>query len=239
VSVTTDEERIRLVMREMLAADPGSAAFTEPSDIRKGGGWRWHLRIDVKLVAAVAAAAILVATLVLAGPLRPGQNKRRVAVTIPTATSTTAHPSSSLPVATTVPGRTITTTTTTPQQTLPPAPTTTTSNPATPLTAVSTPRTGSVGTTTINATATLAGIPTGLTGYIEFDVHLGTGTQGQPAYSTSTPFDGPGTYPMPNGFVPTTHGTYYVSAFTTNTSDSSSFQVSPFGNPDLTTTISG
>ena len=109
-------------MREMLAVDPGSEAFTEPSHIRKGGGWRWRQRIDVKVVVAVAAAAILVATLVLAGPLRPGQNKQRVTVSIPTATSTTSHPSTSLPVVTTVPARTATTTTTTttPKQTLPP-----------------------------------------------------------------------------------------------------------------------
>ena len=123
--------------------------------------------------------------------------------------------------------------------TLPPASTTTSSNPAAHLTAASTPRTGSVDTTTINATATLADIPTSLSGTIEFDVHLGTGTQGQPAFSTSTPFDGPATYQMPNGFVPTTPGSYYVQVFTLNTSDSSSYQVSPFGNPDLMTTISG
>ena len=82
-------------------------------------------------------------------------------------------------------------------------------------------------------------IPTSLSGTIEFDVHLGTGTQGQPAFSTSTPFHGPGTYPMPNGFVPTTPGIYYVQVMTVNTSDSSSYQVSPFGNPNLTTTIAG
>jgi hypothetical protein len=115
----------------------------------------------------------------------------------------------------------------------------TSSNPATHLTAVSTPRTGSVGTTTINASATLTDIPTSLNGTIEFDVHFGTGTQGQPAFSTSMPFHGPGTYPMPNGFVPTTPGRYYVQVMTVNTSDSSSYQISPFGNPDLMTTISG
>jgi hypothetical protein len=96
-----------------------------------------------------------------------------------------------------------------------------------------------VGATKINASATLTDIPTSLSGTIEFDVHLGTGTQGQPAYSTSTPFDGPGTYPMPNGFVPETPGSYYVQVLTVNTSDSSSYQVPPFGDPDLTTTISG
>jgi hypothetical protein len=122
--------------------------------------------------------------------------------------------------------------------TLPPASSTTSSNPATHLTAESTPRTGSVGTTTINASATLTDIPTSLSGTIEFDVHLGTGTQGQPAFSTSTPFDGPGTYPMPNGFVPRIPGSYYVQVMTVNTSDSSSYQVSPVGNPDLMTTIS-
>ena len=123
MSVTSDEERIRLVMREMLTVDPGSEAFTDPSEIRNAGGWRWHLRIDLRVVVAVAAAAILVATLVLAGPLRPGQNKQRVVVSIPSSTSTTTHPSTSLPVETTVPARTTTTTTTTtttPKQTLPP-----------------------------------------------------------------------------------------------------------------------
>jgi hypothetical protein len=74
---------------------------------------------------------------------------------------------------------------------------------------------------------------------IEFDIHLGTGTEGQPAYTTATPFQGPGTYPMPNGFAPEMPGDYYVGAFTVNTSDGSSYQVSPYGDPDLTTTISG
>jgi hypothetical protein len=118
VSVTSDEERIRLVMSEMLAVDPGPEAFVDPSDIRKTGGWRWRLRFDGKVVVAVAAIAILVATLLWAGPLRPGQNRPRVAVTIPPAT--TLAPSTSLPVATTMPDGTSTTTTTTPEPTLPP-----------------------------------------------------------------------------------------------------------------------
>jgi hypothetical protein len=96
-----------------------------------------------------------------------------------------------------------------------------------------------VGTTTIGATATLTDVPTSLTGSIEFDIHLGTGTQGQPAFSVATPFHGPGTYPMPNGFVPTTPGNYYVQVMTVNTSDSSSYEVPPFVNADLTTIISG
>jgi len=114
--------------------------------------------------------------------------------------------------------------------------------PATPvahLTAESTPRTGSVGATTIDASATLTDVPTSLIGSIEFDIHLGTGTQGQPAFSVATPFHGPGTFPMPNGFVPTTPGNYYVQVMTVNTSDSSSYQVPPFVDPDLTTIISG
>jgi hypothetical protein len=107
VSEFSDEERIRLAMREMLAVDPGSGAFTDPSEIRKDGGWRWRHRIDLKVVVAVAAVVILVATLVLAGPLRPGPNKQRVSVTNPTVTSTTPPPSTSLPVVTTVPTTTV------------------------------------------------------------------------------------------------------------------------------------
>jgi hypothetical protein len=118
VSVTSDEERIRLVMSEMLAIDPGREAFVDPGEIRRAGGRRWRLRIDGKVVVSVAAVAILVATLVLAGPLRPGQNKPRVAATIPPAT--TLAPSTSFPVATTRPVQTSTTTTTTPEPTLPP-----------------------------------------------------------------------------------------------------------------------
>ena len=82
--------------------------------------------------------------------------------------------------------------------------TTNSSNPSTHLSAASTPRTGSVGTTTINASATLTDIPPSLSGTIEFDIHLGTGTQGQPASSVATPLHGPGTHPMPNGFAPKT-----------------------------------
>jgi hypothetical protein len=106
VSVSSDEERVRLVMREMLAVDPGSEAFTDPNDIRKGGGWRWRQRIDLKVLVAVAAAVILVVTLVLAGPLRPGPNKQRVPVSNPTVTSAPSPPSTSLPV-TTVPTTTV------------------------------------------------------------------------------------------------------------------------------------
>lgn len=123
--------------------------------------------------------------------------------------------------------------------TLLPVSSTTSSNPVNRLIAESSPRTGSVGTTTIRASATLTDIPTGLTGTIEFDIHLGTGAQGQPAFSVGTPFQGPGTYPMPNGFVPTMPGTYYVQVMTVNTSDSSSYLVPPFVDPDLATTISG
>jgi hypothetical protein len=107
VTLSSDQERVRLVMREMLAVDPGSEAFTDPSDIRKGGGWRWQQRIDLKIVGAVAAAVILVATLVWAGPLRPGSNKQRVTVLHPTVPSVTSHPSTSLPVVTTVPTTTV------------------------------------------------------------------------------------------------------------------------------------
>lgn len=116
MSVISDEERIRLVMSEMLAVDPGREALMDPSDIRKAGGRRWRLRIDAKVVIAVAAVVILVATFVLAGPLRPGQNKQRTAISIPP--TTTLAPSTS--VATTLPPRTSTTLPTTPEQTLPP-----------------------------------------------------------------------------------------------------------------------
>ena len=92
MSEFSDEERVRLVMREMLAVDPGSEAFPDPSDIRKVGGWRWRQRIDPKVVVAVAAVVILVATLVLAGPLRPGPNKQRVIVSNPPVTSATTSP---------------------------------------------------------------------------------------------------------------------------------------------------
>jgi hypothetical protein len=107
------------------------------------------------------------------------------------------------------------------------------------LTAMSTPRTGLVGRTTINATASLSNVSASLRGTIEFDIHLGAGSQGQPAFSSATPFSGPGNYKMPNGFMPHAPGTYYVSMITINTSDNSSYQVSPFGNPNLTTTITG
>ncbi len=123
--------------------------------------------------------------------------------------------------------------------TAPPASSTTSSNPATHLTAESTPRAGAVGKTAISASATLVDVPTNLTGMIEFDIHLGTGTQGQPAFSVATPFHGPGTYPMPNVFVPMTPGNYYLQVMTVNTSDSSTYQVPPYVDPDLTTTISG
>jgi hypothetical protein len=107
VSVSSDEERVRLAMREMLAVDPGSEAFADPGDIRKGGGWRWRQRIDLKVLVAVAAAVILVATLVWAGPLRPGPSKQRVPVSNPTVTSRPSPPSTSLPVVTTVPTTTV------------------------------------------------------------------------------------------------------------------------------------
>jgi hypothetical protein len=107
VPVSSDEERVRLVMREMLAVDPDNEAFADPSDIRRGGGWRWHQRTDLKVVVAVAAVVILVATLVLGGPLRPGPNRQRVTVSTPTVTSVTSPSSTSLPVASSVPTTTV------------------------------------------------------------------------------------------------------------------------------------
>ena len=91
----------------MLAVDPGTDAFADPSEIRKGGGWRWSHRIDLKVVVAVAAAVILVATLVVAGPLRPGPSRQRVTVSNPTVTPTSSPPSTSVPVVTTVPITTV------------------------------------------------------------------------------------------------------------------------------------
>ena len=93
MSESSDEERVRLVVREMLAVDPGSEAFPDPSEIRKAGGWRWRHRIDPKVVVAVAAVVLLVATLVVAGPFRPGPNRQRVTVSNPTVT--TSPPSTS------------------------------------------------------------------------------------------------------------------------------------------------
>ena len=107
MSEFSDEERVRLAMREMLAVDPGTDAFADPGEIRKHGGWRWRYRIDLKVVVAAAAVVILVATLVLAGPLRPGPRKHRVTDTNPTVTSPTSPPSTSLPVVTTVPTTTV------------------------------------------------------------------------------------------------------------------------------------
>lgn len=93
MSEFADEERVRLVMREMLAVDPGRDAFPDPSQIRRSGGWRWRHRIDPKVVVAVAAVVILLATLVVAGPLRPGPSKQRVIVSHPTATTAPTPPS--------------------------------------------------------------------------------------------------------------------------------------------------
>ena len=107
MSELSDEERVRLAMREMLAVDPGTDAFADPGDIRKHGGWRWRHRFDLKVVVAAAAVIILVATLVLAGPLRPRPHKQRVIGTSTTVTSTTSPPSTSLPDVTTAPTTTV------------------------------------------------------------------------------------------------------------------------------------
>lgn len=110
-----EEERVRLVMREMLAADPRPEAFADPAAIRRSGGWRWRPRLDLKVVVALAAVIILVATLVWAGPLRPGSNKQRVATPHPTVSTVTTPLSTLVPVTTfpttTVPATTVPTTT--------------------------------------------------------------------------------------------------------------------------------
>ena len=101
----SDEERVRLAMREMLAVDPGPEALADPAAIRKEGRWRWRPRLDPKVVVALAAVIVLVATLVWAGPLRPGSNKQRVATPHPTVPTVTTPPPTSVPV-TTVPATT-------------------------------------------------------------------------------------------------------------------------------------
>ena len=103
MSELTDKERVQLTMREMLAVDPGSDAFADPSEIRMDGRWRWRHRIDLKVVGAIAAVVLLVATLVVASSLHPGPNRQRVTVTNPSVTTTTPPPSTSLPIATSVP----------------------------------------------------------------------------------------------------------------------------------------
>jgi hypothetical protein len=99
----------------MLAADPRPEAFADPAAIRRSGGWRWRPRLDLKVVVALAAVIILVATLVWAGPLRPGSNKQRVATPHPTVSTVTTPLSTLVPVTTfpttTVPATTVPTTT--------------------------------------------------------------------------------------------------------------------------------
>jgi hypothetical protein len=100
VPESSDQERVRLVLSEMLAAEPSSETFEDPAAIRRKGGWRWRPRLDLKVVVALAAVIILIATLVWAGPLRPGSNKQRVATPHPTLPTVTTPPPTSAPVTT-------------------------------------------------------------------------------------------------------------------------------------------
>jgi hypothetical protein len=115
---------------------------------------------------------------------------------------------------------------------------TTTTTPPSPLTATSSPRSAPLGAT-ITASATLSGIPSTELGTIVFEIDLGTGTQGQPAFTITLPYAGPGAYQMPMGYTPTVSGTYFVKVTAGSAADSTTYQVSPFGNSDLTTTITG
>jgi len=120
--------------------------------------------------------------------------------------------------------------------TLPPATSTTAPRPG--LSATSSPRRGALGSTVIRASATIAGVPVRVTGTIIFDVEIGTRAHRPPAYESSIPFNGPGTYTMPNGYAPKAAGTYSVGVTPSSTSDQPfTGLVALFGGPALTTTI--
>ena len=74
MALTADEERVGLVMREMMAIDPGAVELGDPAELRAKAGPRVLSRLDIKIVLAFAAAAILVVALIASGPLRPGSN---------------------------------------------------------------------------------------------------------------------------------------------------------------------
>jgi hypothetical protein len=74
MALVPDEERVGLVMREMLAVDPDASGLGDAADLRARPGRRIFPRLDVKVTVSVAAALILVAALVVAGPLRSSGN---------------------------------------------------------------------------------------------------------------------------------------------------------------------
>jgi len=95
-----DEERVGIVIREMLSSGGERSAPVGPSDLRSRARRNALRRVDKKVLIAVAAVAALVVTLIAVGPLRstnpptpaPTATQPSTTTTAPTTTTTTAVP---------------------------------------------------------------------------------------------------------------------------------------------------
>src|SRR5665213_2427890 len=100
----TDEERLRIVMREMLrSGQAGARPPVTPAELRNQASRRTLRRIDTKVVVAVAAVAAVIVTLIAVGPLRSSSGPPHPVTNQPTTTTTTTTPSTTTTPAPTIP----------------------------------------------------------------------------------------------------------------------------------------
>lgn len=98
-----DEERVGIVMREMLSSGAARPAPVGPSELRSRAGRKALRRVDTKVLVALAAVAAVVVTLIAVGPLRSDNGPvHSPPETRPTSTSTSTSTSTTT-TTTTVP----------------------------------------------------------------------------------------------------------------------------------------
>ena len=99
----TDEDRVGIVMREMLAAGHNNARPpVTASELRNQATRKTLRRVDRKVVVAVVAVAAVIVTLIAVGPLRSNSGPSHSPVGSPaTTTTTTTAPTTTMPATTT------------------------------------------------------------------------------------------------------------------------------------------
>jgi len=102
MTTPTDEERVGIVMREMLSSGQNNARPpVAPAELRNQATRRTLRRIDTKVVVAVAAVAAVIVTLIAVGPLRSNSGPSHAPAGSPSTTTTTTAPTTTTPTTTT------------------------------------------------------------------------------------------------------------------------------------------
>jgi hypothetical protein len=93
MTTPTDEERVAMVMADMLSAGAARPPSVTPADLRSRAQGKTLQRVDTKVLVALVAVAAVIVTLIVVGPLRSTNPPVHPPVaTQPSTTTTTTVP---------------------------------------------------------------------------------------------------------------------------------------------------